>query len=48
MGAETNEVVLITAEGEEHWPRTSKEGVAGRLAERIAAALASRPARAAE
>lgn len=35
--AEDNEVLLITAEGEEAWPRMSKRDVAARLADKIAA-----------
>ncbi|MGC9417845.1 MAG: bifunctional phosphopantothenoylcysteine decarboxylase/phosphopantothenate--cysteine ligase CoaBC [Rhodovulum sp.] len=40
MGGAENEVTLITAEGAETWPRLSKDEVAGRLAQRIAEALA--------
>ena len=40
MGGAENEVILITAEGAETWPRMSKLDVAQRLAERVAAALA--------
>ncbi len=40
MGGRENAVTLITAEGAEEWPRMSKEQVAGRLAARIAEALA--------
>ncbi len=39
MGGADNEVVLITAEGAESWPRLDKAEVARRLAARIAAAL---------
>ncbi len=39
MGGSENEVVLLTSEGAERWPRMSKERVAGRLVERIAEAL---------
>ncbi|MEM6587676.1 MAG: bifunctional phosphopantothenoylcysteine decarboxylase/phosphopantothenate--cysteine ligase CoaBC [Pseudomonadota bacterium] len=39
MGGTENDVVLITAEGAEDWPRISKDQVAKRLAERVAAAL---------
>ncbi len=39
MGGAENEVILVTAEGEERWPRMTKEEVARRLAERIVAAL---------
>ena len=40
MGGRENAVTLITGEGEETWPRMSKDDVARRLAERIAEALA--------
>ncbi len=40
MGGELNEVHLVTADGVEAWPRLPKGEVAGRLASRIAAALA--------
>ncbi len=40
MGGRENAVTLITAEGEEAWPRTSKADVARRLAQRVAEALA--------
>ena len=40
MGGLENEVHLITAAGVEDWPRMPKEAVAGRLATRIAQALA--------
>jgi len=40
MGGADNEVHLITADGIEHWPRLSKQEVAARLAQRIAAAFA--------
>ncbi|MCK0207490.1 bifunctional phosphopantothenoylcysteine decarboxylase/phosphopantothenate--cysteine ligase CoaBC [Starkeya koreensis] len=39
MGADSNEVHLISAEGVEHWPQASKADVAERLVGRIAAAL---------
>jgi phosphopantothenoylcysteine decarboxylase/phosphopantothenate--cysteine ligase len=39
MGGAENAVTLITAEGEEAWPRMGKDAVARRLAERIAEAL---------
>ncbi|MGF1550118.1 MAG: phosphopantothenoylcysteine decarboxylase, partial [Sphingomonadaceae bacterium] len=39
FGGEENEVHLITAEGEEAWPRAGKAEIAERLAERIADAL---------
>jgi len=40
MGGAENEVLLITGEGTESWPRLSKTEVAERLARRIAEALA--------
>ncbi len=40
FGGDDNEVVLVTAEGAEIWPRMSKRKVAARLAERIAGELA--------
>ena len=40
MGGAENAVTLITAEGEEAWPRMDKAEVAVRLARRIAGALA--------
>ena len=40
MGGAENEVVLVTREGAEPWPRLPKAEVARRLAERIATALA--------
>ncbi len=40
MGGAENSVTLITAAGSEVWPRCSKDAVAERLADRIAAALA--------
>jgi len=40
MGGDTNEVHLVTAAGIEAWPRLPKSDVAGRLAQRIADALA--------
>ena len=39
MGGDENAITLITAEGEESWPRMGKDAVAQRLAERIAEAL---------
>ena len=39
MGGQENAVLLITDAGSEAWPRMSKQAVAQRLAERIAAAL---------
>ncbi|MCL4136423.1 UNVERIFIED_CONTAM: hypothetical protein GTU68_023358 [Idotea baltica] len=41
FGGEDNTVVMVTAEGEDPWPRMTKEAVAKRLAERIAGAFAS-------
>ncbi|MBV9932223.1 MAG: bifunctional phosphopantothenoylcysteine decarboxylase/phosphopantothenate synthase [Alphaproteobacteria bacterium] len=40
MGGETNEVLLVTEEGVEHWPADAKAQIARRLAGRIADALA--------
>jgi phosphopantothenoylcysteine decarboxylase / phosphopantothenate---cysteine ligase len=40
MGGDENEVLLIDAKGAERWARASKDEVAGRLAARIAGALA--------
>ncbi|GHC65725.1 bifunctional phosphopantothenoylcysteine decarboxylase/phosphopantothenate--cysteine ligase CoaBC [Neogemmobacter tilapiae] len=40
MGGDENAVTLITDKGAESWPRTGKDMVARRLAERIAEALA--------
>ncbi|MFN3936391.1 MAG: bifunctional phosphopantothenoylcysteine decarboxylase/phosphopantothenate--cysteine ligase CoaBC [Gemmobacter sp.] len=39
MGGAENAVILITAEGVEHWPRLPKDEVARRLAARVAQAL---------
>ena len=39
MGGQENTVTLVTRDGEEAWPKSSKAAVAGRLAERIAAVL---------
>jgi phosphopantothenoylcysteine decarboxylase/phosphopantothenate--cysteine ligase len=39
MGGSENSVTLITATGEETWPRMAKEDVAAKLAARIAQAL---------
>ena len=39
MGGSENAVTLITADGEEAWPRMSKDAVAAALADRIAKAL---------
>ena len=41
MGGTSNQVHLITADGAEHWPHLPKQEVARRLADRIAAQLAS-------
>ena len=41
MGGNENAVTLVTAEGAEEWPRMGKDAVARKLAERIAAALAT-------
>ena len=41
MGGTENAVVLITGNGAEDWPRMAKDNVAGRLAARIATALAT-------
>lgn len=41
MGGSENDVVLITGEGAEDWPRMGKDAVAHRLADRIAAVLTS-------
>ena len=40
MGGAENDVLLISAEGSEDWPRMSKDQVAQRLAAKIAEALA--------
>jgi phosphopantothenoylcysteine decarboxylase/phosphopantothenate--cysteine ligase len=40
MGGTENVIHLVTETGTEHWPRLSKQEVAGRLADRIAQALA--------
>src|SRR5204862_5127242 len=42
MGGDDNAVYLITALGVESWPTQSKDGVAGQLVARIAAALADK------
>lgn len=39
MGGDENAVTLVSAEGEEDWPRMSKSMVAARLADRIAKAI---------
>jgi phosphopantothenoylcysteine decarboxylase/phosphopantothenate--cysteine ligase len=43
FGGADNAVVLVTANGAEPWPRMSKEAVAKRLAEAVAAHLGRRP-----
>jgi phosphopantothenoylcysteine decarboxylase/phosphopantothenate--cysteine ligase len=43
FGGADNAVVLVTANGAEPWPRMSKEAVATRLAEAVAAHLGRRP-----
>ena len=40
MGGDENEVLLLTPQGTDHWPRASKIEVARHLAERIAEDLA--------
>jgi phosphopantothenoylcysteine decarboxylase/phosphopantothenate--cysteine ligase len=40
MGGADNEIVLITAQGNEAWPKMSKQDLAARLAARIAETLA--------
>jgi phosphopantothenoylcysteine decarboxylase/phosphopantothenate--cysteine ligase len=40
MGGDENEVLLVDAQGTDHWPRASKTEVARRLADRIAGDLA--------
>ena len=44
FGGEANTVHLVTADGVETWDRLPKDAVAARLADRIAAALAAKPA----
>lgn len=39
MGGSENSVTLITATGEETWPRMAKDSVAAKLAARMAQAL---------
>ena len=41
MGGAENQVTLVTAAGDEPWPRLPKAEVAARLADRIATALAA-------
>ena len=43
MGGAENQVTLITEAGPEPWPRMAKHELAGRLADRLAAALGSMP-----
>ncbi|WP_022728058.1 bifunctional phosphopantothenoylcysteine decarboxylase/phosphopantothenate--cysteine ligase CoaBC [Fodinicurvata sediminis] len=43
FGGPDNSIILIDGQGREDWPRTSKEGVAERLAVRIAQALEGKP-----
>jgi phosphopantothenoylcysteine decarboxylase / phosphopantothenate---cysteine ligase len=45
MGGAENEVLLITKDGAETWPRMAKEAVARKLAAEIAKALADKPVR---
>ena len=44
MGGADNQVTLVTAGGDEPWPRLPKREVAARLADRIADALRPEPA----
>jgi phosphopantothenoylcysteine decarboxylase/phosphopantothenate--cysteine ligase len=48
MGGEENAVAIVTTDGVEYWPRLSKQAVGERLAARIADALGTRRASAAE
>ena len=48
MGGDENAVTIVTANGVENWPRLSKRAVAERLGARIADALGTRRAAAAE
>ncbi|MDH3738931.1 MAG: bifunctional phosphopantothenoylcysteine decarboxylase/phosphopantothenate synthase, partial [Alphaproteobacteria bacterium] len=41
LGGTDNTIHLISADGVEDWPRMSKEDVADRLADRVAATLGS-------
>jgi phosphopantothenoylcysteine decarboxylase/phosphopantothenate--cysteine ligase len=45
MGGDDNQVMLITRDGGESWPRMAKDAVAQRLAAKIADALAGKPLR---
>lgn len=45
MGGDNNQVLLITKDSSEAWPRMAKDAVARKLADEIAAALAEKPAR---
>ena len=40
VGCDDNEVLLLTAQGVERWPRAPKTEIARKLAEKIAGALA--------
>jgi phosphopantothenoylcysteine decarboxylase/phosphopantothenate--cysteine ligase len=42
MGRDVNEVTLLTAGGQESWPRMSKDEVARKLVARLAAMLDGR------
>ncbi len=48
MGGDENVVTIVTADGVENWPRLSKRAVGERLVARIAEALGTRRAAAAE
>ncbi len=43
FGADENEILFITAEGEENWPRMSKQAVADKLVEAICATYTRKP-----
>ncbi len=43
FGADENEILFITADGEESWPRMSKQAVAAKLVEAITASYAQKP-----
>lgn len=45
MGGAENQVLLITKDGAQSWPRMAKDAVARKLAAEIAAALSSKPPR---
>jgi phosphopantothenoylcysteine decarboxylase/phosphopantothenate--cysteine ligase len=36
MGGESNQIMLVTADGHQNWPEAPKAQIAGRLAEAIA------------